>query len=568
MRLTQLYAPTLRETPAEAEIVSHQLMLRAGLIRKAAGGIYSYLPLAWRVLRKIEAIIREEMDKKGGQELLMPIMQPAELWLETGRWSVYGDEMFRLKDRHNRDFCLGPTHEEMITTLVKADVRSYRQLPLRLYQIQNKYRDEIRPRFGLMRGREFIMKDLYSFDRDEDGLEISYQQMYDAYTKIFTRCGLKFRAVEADAGAIGGSGTHEFMVVAESGEAAIVYCHSCAYAANVEKAELNAIAAKEEQVLPLKIEDTPAVKTISAVAEFLGVLANKTIKALAYQTDKGPVLALVRGDHEVNEIKLQNQAGCLTLALADEKAIGEAFASVPGFIGPIGLTKEVFIIADLTVMQMVNAVCGANQPDRHWMNVNPGRDFGAVTVADIRLIQEDDPCPRCGAALRVARGIEVGQVFKLYNKYSTALKATYLDENGRDQPMQMGCYGIGVSRTMAAAIEQNHDEQGIIWPAAIAPYAAVVIPISSKDQEQMALAEKLYTELNRQNIETVLDDRNERPGVKFKDADLIGYPLKITVGPKTIADRLVEVKVRRTGQVHHYPLDGYLTTIAELLSSL
>nr|WP_092068249.1 proline--tRNA ligase [Dendrosporobacter quercicolus]NSL47019.1 proline--tRNA ligase [Dendrosporobacter quercicolus DSM 1736]SDL72856.1 prolyl-tRNA synthetase [Dendrosporobacter quercicolus] len=569
MRLTQLYAPTLRETPAEAEIISHQLMLRAGLIRKAAGGIYSYLPLAWRVLRKIEAIIREEMDKKGGQELLMPIMQPAELWLETGRWSVYGDEMFRLKDRHNRDFCLGPTHEEMITTLVKADVRSYRQLPLRLYQIQNKYRDEIRPRFGLMRGREFIMKDLYSFDRDEDGLEISYQQMYDAYTKIFTRCGLKFRAVEADAGAIGGSGTHEFMVVAESGEAAIVYCHSCEYAANVEKAELNAITAQEEQLLPLTIEDTPAVKRIRAVAEFLGVSPDRTIKALAYQTDKGPVLALVRGDHEVNEIKLQNQAGCLTLALADEKAIGEAFASLPGFIGPIGLAEDITVIADLTVMQMVNAVCGANQPDRHWVNVNPGRDFGAaVTAADIRLIQEDDPCPRCGAALRVTRGIEVGQVFKLYNKYSTVLKATYLDENGKDKPMQMGCYGIGVSRTMAAAIEQNHDEQGIIWPVAIAPYAAVVVPISSKDQEQMALAEKIYTELNLQNIETVLDDRNERPGVKFKDADLIGYPLKITVGPKTIADRLVEVKVRRTGQVHHYPLDGYLNNIAALLSNL
>lgn len=568
MRLTQLYAPTLRETPAEAEIISHQLMLRAGMIRKAAGGIYSYLPLAWRVLRKIEAIVREEMDKKGGQELLMPIMQPAELWLESGRWHVYGEEMFRLKDRHNRDFCLGPTHEEIITTLVKADVRSYRQLPLMLYQIQNKYRDEIRPRFGLMRGREFIMKDLYSFDRDEAGLEISYQQMYDAYTKIFTRCGLKFRAVEADAGAIGGSGTHEFMVIAESGEAAIVYCASCDYAANVEKAELKPIPAEEEDLLPLAVQDTPAVKTIHELAAFLGIGADRTIKALAYQTDKGPAMALVRGDHEVNEIKLQNQLGCLTLELADEKTVCDHFSSVPGFIGPVGVPKEVTIVADLTVLQMVNAVCGANQPDRHLVNVNPGRDFSEVIAADIRLIQEGDPCPRCAEALRVARGIEVGQVFKLYTKYSSTLKATYLDENGKDKPMQMGCYGIGVSRTMAAAIEQNYDEHGIIWPAAIAPYTAVVVPISMKDQAQAALAEKVYAELNQQNIETVLDDRNERPGVKFKDADLIGYPLKITVGPKSVAERVIEVKVRRTGQVYYYHLDHYLAEIAELAASL
>ncbi|QJW47260.1 proline--tRNA ligase [bacterium BFN5] len=568
MRLTQLYAPTLRETPADAEVISHQLMLRAGMIRKAAGGIYSYLPLAWRILRKIEAIVREEMDRKGGQELLMPIVQPAELWLETGRWNVYGDEMFRLKDRHSRDFCLGPTHEEMITTLVRTDVRSYRQLPLRLYQIQNKYRDEIRPRFGLMRGREFIMKDLYSFDRDEAGLEDSYNQMYDAYTRIFTRCGLNFRAVEADSGAIGGSGTHEFMVIADSGEAAIVYCSECDYAANVEKAELKPIKAEKEHLLELESKDTPGARTIADLSAFLQVEASKTIKALAYQTDKGPILALVRGDHEVNDIKLQNQLGCLTLELADEKTIIENFDSVAGFIGPIGLPKNVTIVADVTVMNLFNAVCGANKSDLHWINVNPARDFDASIVADIRLIQESDPCPRCNASLSTARGIEVGQVFKLFTKYSTALKATYLDENGKEKPMVMGCYGIGVSRTMAAAIEQNNDENGIVWPVSIAPYAVAVIPISSKDAEQLALAEKIYGELNQNGIEAVLDDRNERPGVKFKDADLIGYPLRITVGPKAISENVVEVKVRRTGQTYLYEVKNYLAAVNDLLASL
>jgi prolyl-tRNA synthetase len=568
MRLTQLYAPTLRETPADAEVISHQLMLRAGMIRKAAGGVYSYLPLAWRTLRKIETIVREEMDNKGGQELLMPIMQPAELWLETGRWHVYGDEMFRLKDRHQRDFCLGPTHEEMITTLVRADVRSYRQLPLMLYQIQNKYRDEIRPRFGLMRGREFIMKDLYSFDRDEAGLEESYNKMYDAYTRIFSRCGLKFRAVEADAGAIGGSGTHEFMVIADSGEAAIVYCEQCDFAANVEKAELKPIESPEETLLPLELKDTPGAKTIHEITAFLQISREKTIKALAYKTDKGPVLALVRGDHELNDIKLQNQLGCLTLELADEKAVGAEFDSIAGFLGPIGINKDVMIVADTTVMNLFNAVCGANQLDKHWLNVNPNRDFKAAIVADIRLIQESDPCPRCGASLLTARGIEVGQVFKLFTKYSTALKATYLDDNGKEKPMVMGCYGVGVSRTMAAAIEQNYDENGIIWPAAIAPYTIAVIPISHKDAAQMEAAVKIYEELNKNGIETVLDDRNERPGVKFKDADLIGYPLRITVGPKAINENLVEVKVRRNGQVIHYTIEEYLQAVKELLKTL
>lgn len=567
MRVSQLYAPTLRETPAEAEVISHQLMLRAGMIRKAAGGIYSYMPLAWRVLKKIETIVREEMDAKGGQELLMPIMQPAEMWHETGRWSVYGDEMFRLKDRHGRDFCLGPTHEEMITTLVRADVRSYRQLPLRLYQIQNKYRDERRPRFGLMRGREFIMKDLYSFDTSEEGLNESYNMMYDAYTRVFNRCGLTFRAVEADAGAIGGSGTHEFMVIADSGEAAIVYCPQCEYAANVEKAELNPIIAGEEETQPLAVKETPGMKSIVQVSEFLGVAVEKTIKALAYHTDKGLVVALVRGDHEVNEIKLQNELNCLELEMANEQTITEKLLSSPGFIGPVSL-KGATLVVDHTVMNMFNAVCGANELDKHYVNVNPGRDFAPDIVSDIRLIQENDPCPKCNTSLKTARGIEVGQVFKLYTKYSTALKATFLDENGKEKPMVMGCYGIGVSRTMAAAIEQNYDENGIIWPVAIAPYHVVVVPISAKDEAQMQLAEKVYLDLKAHGVESVLDDRNERPGVKFKDADLIGYPIKVTIGPKAINENNLEIKVRRDGQVYNFSVDNYIEEIQYLLAKL
>ena len=567
MLVSQLYAPTLRETPAEAEVVSHQLMLRSGMIRKAAGGVYTYMPLALRVLRKIENIVRQEMDAKGGQELLMPIIQPAEMWQETGRWDVYGDEMFRLKDRHNRDFCLGPTHEEMITTLVRSDVRSYRQLPLKLYQIQNKYRDERRPRFGLMRGREFIMKDLYSFDKDEDGLAKSYDQMYEAYTAIFNRCGLTFRAVEADGGAIGGSGTHEFMVIADSGEAAIVYCPSCEYAANVEKAELKAISILKEELKTLSIVDTPGTKSIEAVTTLLGITADKVIKTLVYNTDKGVVVALVRGDHEVNEIKLQNLVDCLTIELADEKTIVETLGSTPGFIGPVGI-KTPMLIADSTVMNQYNAVCGANVPDKHYCNVNAKRDFSPTIIADIRLIQENDPCPHCSLPVKTARGIEVGQVFKLHTKYSKALKATYLDVNGREQPMVMGCYGIGVSRTMAATIEQNNDEYGIIWPAAIAPYHVVIVPISPKDEAQMSLSNSIYKTLNASGIEAVFDDRNERPGVKFKDADLIGYPLKVTVGPKTINENIIEVKVRRTGEVLYFDVNNYLEDIKSLLARL
>lgn len=568
MRTTQLYAPTLRQTPSEAEVVSHQLMLRAGMIRKAAGGVYTYLPLAWRVLRKIENIIREETDAAGGQELAMPIMQPAELWRQTGRWDVFGEEMFRLEDRHGREFCLGPTHEEMVTSLVCNEVRSYRQLPLRLYQIQNKYRDEIRPRFGLMRGREFIMQDLYSFDKDEAGLEESYQKMYDAYTNIFTRCGLNFRPVEADGGAIGGGNTHEFTVLADSGESEIVYCTACDYAANVEKAELKVILPTEEAELPLEKVATPGTKTIQAVVEYLGLAVEKSIKAVAFQNEKDELIcAFVRGDHEVNDVKLQNAVGAVTLRMAEEAAI-EAGGGVSGFMSPIGLAKEVKVIVDATVMAMHNGVAGANETDAHYKNVNPKRDFKNAIVADIRLMKEGDPCPHCGAAVKMTRGIEAGQVFKLGTKYSEALHATFLDENGKEKPLVMGCYGIGVSRTMAAAIEQNNDEHGIIWPAAIAPYQVLVVPINAKDEQQMKLAESLYAELQAAKVEVVLDDRKERAGVKFKDADLIGYPIRITIGPKAVDEDQLEVKIRRTGEVEYYKKADYLQNIIDVLKTL
>lgn len=569
MRVSKLYAPTLREVPAEAEVVSHQLMLRAGFMRKAAGGIYTYLPLAWRVLKKIERIVREEMDAKGSQELLMPIVQPAEIWQESGRWDVYGAEMFRLQDRHNRCFCLGPTHEEMVTTLIRGDVRSYRQLPLSVYQIQNKYRDERRPRFGLMRGREFIMKDAYSFDRDEAGLDKSYQDMYDAYTNIFTRCGLNFRPVEADSGAIGGSGSHEFMVIADSGEAEMVFCTSCDYAANVEKAELFPLEAQEEAMLTKEEVVTPDCKTIADVCAYLKLPVDHSVKAVAYNSEKALILCFVRGDHEVNEIKVINTCGVIDLEMATEEQLAAA-GTVGGYMGPVGIeNKKVIVVVDATVMKMHNVCCGANKEGYHFINVNPGRDFTPTYVADIRLIQEGDPCPHCGGEVSKARGIEVGQVFKLFTKYSSALKATYLDENGKEQPMVMGCYGVGVSRTMAAAIEQNYDDNGIIWPIEIAPYHVLVVPVNTKDEASAAKAEEIYMQLKKVGLETVIDDRNERPGVKFKDADLIGYPLRVVVGPKTLTEGKLEVKIRKTGEIRYLPLDGdYVQDIKNIIAEL
>ncbi|MHB9093691.1 MAG: proline--tRNA ligase [Eubacteriales bacterium] len=566
MKISELLAPTLREVPAEAEVISHILMFRAGLIRKAASGVYIYLPLGYRVMKKVMQIVREEMDKKGGQELMLPIIQPAELWMESGRWDVYGDELFRLKDRHGREFALGPTHEEIITDLVRGEVRSYKQLPLLLYQIQNKYRDERRPRFGLMRGREFIMKDLYSFDKDDASLDVSYRKMYEAYSRIFTRCGLKYRPVEADPGAIGGSGgTHEFMVMADSGEAAIVFCPNCNYAANVEQAEAVVTDAPSgEDMLALQEVSTPGVRTIANLAEFLNTGADRLIKALVYQTEVETVVALVRGDRELNEIKLQNVLGTQQLFMADERTVTDLTRAATGYAGPVNL-KGARIIADKEVNLMRNAVTGANKTDAHLINVNPGRDFTPDEVVDIRSVRAGEPCPRCLGELVEARGIEVGQVFKLGTKYSKALGAKFLDENGREQLMVMGCYGIGVSRTVAAAIEQNHDNDGIIWPMPIAPYHVIVVPVSTKDEEQMKLALNLYDSLREAGIEVVIDDRNERPGVKFKDADLIGYPLRVVVGSKALEEGTVEIKYRRNGNVHTVKLEGAVQFIKKIV---
>ncbi len=569
MRTTNLYAPTLRETPAEAEVISHQLMLRAGMIRKTAGGMYTFLPLAWRTIRKIEQIIREEMDRAGGQEICMPILQPSELWQESGRWAVYGDEMMRIKDRHHRDFCLGPTHEEMITDLVRDEVRSYKQLPLMLYQIQDKFRDERRPRFGLMRSREFIMKDLYSFDKDVEGMNESYRKMYDAYTKIYTRCGLEFRPVEADNGAIGGGHSHEFTVLADAGESSIAYCSECDYAASDEKAELAAVEAQAEEMQELAKIATPGTNTIDSLAAYLQIPVEKTIKAVAYQTDQDQlVLAFVRGDHEVNEVKVLNQVeGALELRMAEEEAI-RAAGGCPGFMSPIGIKQGTIILVDVTVMNLWNAVAGANEKDFHYKNVNPKRDFKDVVVADLRMVKEGDPCPRCGKPMKMTRGIEAGQVFTLGTKYSEAMGAKFLDENGKEKPLYMGCYGIGVGRTMAAAIEQNNDAHGIFWPRAIAPFEVLVVPVNAKVPEQLALAEEIYTALQDAGVDVLLDDRKERAGVKFKDADLIGYPLRITVGPKAINENQIEIKIRRTGETLNFAKEEYLAKALEILKTL
>ena len=573
MRASNLYAPTLRNTPAEAEIASHQLMYRAGMIRKVAGGMYTYLPLGWRVIRKIEEIIREEMDAAGGQEIGMPILQPSELWEESGRWAAYGDEMMRIKDRHGRNFCLGPTHEEMITDLVRDEVSSYKQLPLMLYQIQDKFRDERRPRFGLMRSREFIMKDLYSFDKDIEGMNVSYQKMYDAYTNIYTRMGLEFRPVEADNGAIGGGHSHEFTVLAEAGESNIAYCTKCDYAASDEKAALSPIEAADEAELPLEKVATPGTNTIESLVEFLNVPIEKTIKAVAYQSDNGKlVLAFVRGDHDVNEVKVINQVeGALELTMAEDEAIKNA-GGYPGFMSAIGIQpgEDVIVLVDPTVMNMHNAVAGANEVDAHYKNVNPKRDFNAegIIVTDLRMVREGDACPHCGAPLKMTRGIEAGQVFTLGTKYSQAMGAMFLDEQGKQQPLYMGCYGIGVGRTMAAAIEQNNDENGIIWPRAIAPFEVVVVAVNAKKDDQLAYSEEIYKECKAAGFDTLLDDRKERAGVKFKDCDLIGYPLRVVVGPKAVEENQIEIKVRKTGEMFTVSREEYLEKVKELLATL
>ena len=572
MLATKLYAPTLREVPSDADVVSQQLMLRAGFMRKTANGLYSFLPLGWRSIKKIEAIVREEMDRASAQEIMMPILQPAEIWKESGRWNAYGAEMMRINDRHDNEFCLGPTHEEMITTLVKNEINSYRQLPVNLYQIQSKFRDERRPRYGLMRSREFIMKDAYSFDVDEAGLEESYKSMYDAYTRIFNRCGLTFRPVEADSGAIGGSGTHEFMAIAEAGEADIVYCTKCDYAANIEIGKPGIMKQEEEALQELSVVDTPNASSIEAVAEMLNLPLHKTIKAVVFSIDGKVVLAIVRGDHEVNEVAVQHAVlGSVEPEMATPEEL-EKVGLTAGFISPVGLqqTEEFAIVVDESVMETYNVCGGANKKDAHYININPKRDFNVedIIVAPIRLITKDDVCPTCGGSLEHAKGIEVGQVFKLGTKYSEALQATFLDQNGRPNPMIMGCYGIGVSRTLAAAIEQYHDENGIIWPRSIAPFEAVIVPINAKDEALMSTSETIYSALQEAGVDVLLDDRKDRAGVKFKDADLIGYPLRITVSKNTLENNEVEIQIRKTGEALSCAIDSVATKVTELLQNL
>lgn len=555
MKASNMFAPTLREVPAEAEIISHKLMLRAGMLRKTASGVYTYLPLAWRSIHKIEEIVRQEMDAKGGQELLMPAVQPAEIWQESGRWDVYGAELWRVKDRNGRDFCLGPTHEEMISIIFRNDVRSYKQLPQLWYQIQTKYRDERRPRFGLMRSREFIMKDLYSFDLDEAGLAKSYDLMYDAYSRVFARCGLNFRPVEADSGAIGGKGSHEFMALAESGESAILYCDTCDWAATDEIAGREPLPVPAEEMLPVEKVDTPDCGTVEDVAKFLQVPTNRIVKTMYYQADEQLVIALVRGDRRINEIKLQGLLGCNELTLAENAAL-EVHGQKVGYLGPVGV-DGVKIVADAEVPLMFNVIVGANDGERHLLNVNYQRgDFRIDQVADLRYLEEGEQCPHCQGHLKLARGIEVGQIFKLHTKYSDSLHVVYAGEDGQEHPVVMGCYGIGIGRTLAAVVEQCNDADGIIWPMAVAPYQAVIIPVNDREPELKEAAERIYAELETAGVEVVLDDRQERAGVKFKDADLIGYPVRITVGAKALASGNVEVRLRKNGEMQEIALDS------------
>lgn len=572
MLASKLYAPTLREVPSDADVVSQQLMLRAGFMRKVANGLYSFLPLGWRSIKKIEAIIREEMDRSGAQEIMMPILQPAEIWKESGRWNAYGAEMMRINDRHDVEYCLGPTHEEMITTLVKNEINSYRQLPVNLYQIQSKFRDERRPRYGLMRSREFIMKDGYSFDIDDIAADVSYKNMYDAYSRIFTRCGLTFRPVEADSGAIGGSNTHEFMAIAEAGEADIIHCSACDYAANIEIGKPGIMKQAEEALKELEVVDTPHASTIEAVAEMLNLPLEKTIKAVVYAIEDKVILAMVRGDHDVNEVAVQHAVnGSVEPEMATPEQL-EKVGLTAGFISPVGLkqTDDFIIVVDESVMETYNVCGGANKEDAHYININPKRDFNTddIIVAPIRLITKDDVCPECHSPLEYSKGIEVGQVFKLGTKYSESLQATYLDQNGRPNAMVMGCYGIGVSRTLAAAIEQYHDDNGIIWPRAIAPFEVVIVPINAKDEALMSTSKSIYDILLNNKVDVLLDDRKDRAGVKFKDADLIGYPLRITVSKNTLESNEVEIRIRKTGEAINCPIDEVSNKVQELLSQL
>ena len=558
MKMSKMFVQTLREFPSDAEVVSHKMLARAGFIKKLTSGVYNYMPLMWRVLKKIENIVREEMDRAGAQELLMPFVQPKELWEESGRWDAYGKELMRLKDRHDRVMCLGPTHEEIITALARDVLKSYKQMPVNLYQIQSKFRDEVRPRYGLLRGREFIMKDAYSFDTSQEGLDKEYENMAQAYKRIFERCGLATKMVQSDSGAIGGSVSHEFMVITDTdaGENDVFYCDDCDYSANSNHAVSKLLPAKTdgaEYFSKTEILDTPNTHSIEELSEFLKIPASIILKTLVYIVDKKPVLALIRADKAVEETKLLNAVGGVDIRIASSAEIAElmeqkGFDAVPGFIGPKGM-DGVTIVADETVKDMKNFVVGVNQTDKHMVGANLDKDIPSIeTFADLRLVEAGELCPQCGKPLKVTKGIEVGNIFQLGTKYSKPMKAVYLDENGKAQPYIMGCYGIGISRTAAAAVEAHYDEHGIKWPIAIAPYHVVIVPVNIKDEVQMKVAGEMYESLKNAGVEVVLDDRDERAGVKFKDADLIGFPFRVTVG-KTISEGFVEYKIRETDEM-------------------
>src|SRR5450759_461958 len=545
MRWSKYFVNTLREVPGDAEAVSHRLMLRAGMLQKVAAGIYTYLPLGLRSIHRLERIVREEMNREGAIELSMPAVQPAELWQESGRWQRYGRELLRIKDRHERDFCFGPTHEEVITDAVRKSVTSYRQLPLNLYQIQTKFRDEIRPRVGLLRGREFIMKDAYSFDADEAGLELHYEKMIRAYSAIFSRCKLDFTMVESDVGAIGGASAHEFMVLAETGEDAVVKCPAeCGYGANLEKARIGKLPKPPAAQEPLRKVSTPGTITVEEVSAFLGVGADRVVKTLLYETEAGFVAALVRGDMEVNEVKLKNHLGVEHLALASAAKVEKATGGACGFSGPVGLSGA-RIVTDGVLAGAVGVVAGANEKDAHWVGASAGRDWDEREIADISCARRGDPCPRCGSPLELARGIEVGNIFKLGTKYSEPMDCSFLDESGKKTPMVMGCYGLGIGRTVAAVIEQNHDEDGILWPAALSPFDMHLISLNPKDDATRMEADRIYEALLERGVEVFYDDRDERPGVKFKDADLLGLPGRVNVGGRSLKEGKGELSSRR-----------------------